>query len=1707
MSESNSLNALTTIYSRLTTLGESEQVLNSIGISMKDMNGNVKNGSEVLDEVAGKWSNLSKEQQYNTALQLAGQSQLSRFIALMENYDTSTRASEAALNSQGSAMRENADYMNSLEARIQTMKTAWDTLALSMGNAVINDSIIGVTSVLTGLMMVLTRCVDTFGMLPTLLGIVGTSAATVSKNFRTATIAVLTLGRGMTTLGVSATAAKIALRGLMASTGVGLALAALGFVLEKVINLFGNAKESQEEYFENLKQNIADTENNIVSLENLSKALSDRSKSQEDFNKALEQTSQSVPDIISYYTAEGKAVYKSKAEIDKLIESEKALNLERSKRLYQESAESLKGTAKEITSNQKKVGKLQQKHDYSSARVDALLFAEEFINNNRTVLDQLDTNSKEYIEKVQSLNDEVARIFREKGQYVDEGWLSKEILGHGGITQAVTAARSELGKLDGEFQDARSKYDSGLKDFTDLFKTYNNNLVNETNVTDHNIRLFLDKLSNSFSETMNVTKSNSDELVFQYEDLATDINQYLKDNKIDLAQAIESGDTAAIIEDLKLIFPDYIEVLDDLALSLAETSKNSKAGLPVYDKTGREIGRIASAADEAAKSFRGLKEVLGENDEVIGFSGYLTNTQGTIGYLNEYLQDAKEETKLLNDAEKELEDGQSLSISTIKRLNDKYGDFADVTKLSREEILLFLQAKKKQQIESIKADIKETQTLIENATERIELIKQERSELIKTYAAKIANGTMTEKQAERQLFGSTATKQTVEEANLDDYSIKLKLLEAALKDLTQTEKENQKETEKSKETLKETIEVLSRLKQQINTVDEAINKVNSQRERYAKHSQKYRDSIIAENKLLAEKNRLLEEGVKDPSKLLPVKQEVNSSGASGSTNSIDKMLSAVSGLQGTFTYKKVPGKFKGTYEEFTKQAVSDCSQFVQEMFEEFLGINLPRTAAGQAKQGTKVDQADLRKGDLLFFNTTGKDNSHVGIYKGNGEFIHMGVNSGLSTQKLDSKYWSEKYQGARRVTSSSSSSSYPVTGGHSQKELDEAGKQAVQEIADNNAKIYQGQRDYLESVRAYYANLLDIEDDKIHKSQFTQSNYSDYSEDWRKYEADVVGNLIQKRDIKKQEYQEFQNTIDAKGFEPELFEADLRKLLQEIDDISLEIDGKNLDIINSKLDEFSEKASNVNKELELSKARMAQVSENSAGYSNELSLQISLTSQQIDINREAIKYLEEQIQTEHLSAKAKEELTKELHNLVIANYEYNRSIQDIRETYADQIISNFKKMIETQRDLELDALEERTKAENKRHEKFMQNIDEEDKRFEDYINKQIKLLGRQNASDDYETELEKKLKERQKIQESLGKWSLDQSMEGKAKRKELQEQLDAADEEIERFKLERERTVTKEGLQDQLDDRKKYTEKIKKDQDDLHKETLEKIDSEKEKTQQKYKDILENEKYFYEMKKNLLSQDAQIVDTTLNELRGKYDTFFSILKNHAFDTSQAFENLNYAMQLDYDKLLNFPMGSNSNSNNSSNNAGRNKSSISPAFTDKEKEIISIMKGNSKAWAAATNQNRRNEIAAENLRLGAQIGATRDDKTGIWYKNDVQLYHNGGEVGVTGTTTQTWWKKIKSTLRPNEELGILKTGEVVLDNPLQFVYNFAGEMSKKLSLLSPAGSTANTISAASGGGVSIDTVIIQANDRETGTSLLNKFESAMNRSIKLGTFKK
>ncbi len=100
----------------------------------------------------------------------------------------------------------------------------------------------------------------------------------------------------------------------------------------------------------------------------------------------------------------------------------------------------------------------------------------------------------------------------------------------------------------------------------------------------------------------------------------------------------------------------------------------------------------------------------------------------------------------------------------------------------------------------------------------------------------------------------------------------------------------------------------------------------------------------------------------------------------------------------------------------TSRSGVDCSGFTQLVFAR-QGISLPRTAADQAEEGTRVSRSELRSGDLVFFAGTYKRGiSHVGIYLGDGNFIHAPrTGSTVRIDDLDSSYYRSHWAFGRRV--------------------------------------------------------------------------------------------------------------------------------------------------------------------------------------------------------------------------------------------------------------------------------------------------------------------------------------------------------------------------------------------------------------------------------------------------------------------------------------------------------------------------------------------------------------------------------------------------------------------------------------------------------------------------------------------------------------------
>jgi cell wall-associated NlpC family hydrolase len=94
----------------------------------------------------------------------------------------------------------------------------------------------------------------------------------------------------------------------------------------------------------------------------------------------------------------------------------------------------------------------------------------------------------------------------------------------------------------------------------------------------------------------------------------------------------------------------------------------------------------------------------------------------------------------------------------------------------------------------------------------------------------------------------------------------------------------------------------------------------------------------------------------------------------------------------------------------------DCSGLVVYVYRSAAGVDLPRRVAGLRHAGQPVRLRDLEPGDLLFYNTRHRPYSHVGIYVGEGRFVHAPrPGARVRVEEIGNRYWRTRFNGARRI--------------------------------------------------------------------------------------------------------------------------------------------------------------------------------------------------------------------------------------------------------------------------------------------------------------------------------------------------------------------------------------------------------------------------------------------------------------------------------------------------------------------------------------------------------------------------------------------------------------------------------------------------------------------------------------------------------------------
>lgn len=171
-----------------------------------------------------------------------------------------------------------------------------------------------------------------------------------------------------------------------------------------------------------------------------------------------------------------------------------------------------------------------------------------------------------------------------------------------------------------------------------------------------------------------------------------------------------------------------------------------------------------------------------------------------------------------------------------------------------------------------------------------------------------------------------------------------------------------------------------------------------------------RDASTPDDDVIRFASKVREEEVREDDKKVDVAKVQRDLRSSVYSNQTPPGINRDKVLLDVVSYLGVPYAFGGS----SKQGI-DCSAFTSKVYESSMSVSLPRSTRHQFGVGREIGKSDLQFGDLVFFNTTGRGPSHVGIYLEDDLFAHASVTYGVTISSLESSYYRKRFLGARRV--------------------------------------------------------------------------------------------------------------------------------------------------------------------------------------------------------------------------------------------------------------------------------------------------------------------------------------------------------------------------------------------------------------------------------------------------------------------------------------------------------------------------------------------------------------------------------------------------------------------------------------------------------------------------------------------------------------------
>ena len=267
-----SARALVSVQSRLTQVLDEQsstgkalvEIYNGLGIALKDQNGQLRPTFEIFKDLAKVWPNLTTNQRDYIALTQAGANQTSNFVALMDNFDAALKAEATAMESSGSAARENAAYMESLEAQTTQLKATFQDFANNVIDKELVSSILTLANDALGALnteggKTITQWVLLTGVLTGGLTIYGQIAGKLISAAKSG----LTFASAITGAGTAASGAAVGF-GTLATTALPIAAILAGVAIAgwEVYKWYKETHKPLQEYTDEIQANTQQLEQN-----------------------------------------------------------------------------------------------------------------------------------------------------------------------------------------------------------------------------------------------------------------------------------------------------------------------------------------------------------------------------------------------------------------------------------------------------------------------------------------------------------------------------------------------------------------------------------------------------------------------------------------------------------------------------------------------------------------------------------------------------------------------------------------------------------------------------------------------------------------------------------------------------------------------------------------------------------------------------------------------------------------------------------------------------------------------------------------------------------------------------------------------------------------------------------------------------------------------------------------------------------------------------------------------------------------------------------------------------------------------------------------------------------------------------------------------------------------------------------------------------